>query len=154
MFQVRRVYRLQVAAIFVLASVIAVGAVIAEAVGVGGLPPVWFAGLWIAALAWNAYWFLFRSCDRLEITSGELRWPAPLRSGIVPLADLTEVKPQAGAPQMVLIKRRGGPSLVILTKKGFVGFTDALQIAAPALPIRMGLTSRISEKLPGPRGWK
>ena len=58
--------------------------------GAGG-PPGWFMALWVGALAWNAYWWLFRVAYVLELSDTELRWRAPLAHGTVPVRALREV---------------------------------------------------------------
>ena len=57
--------------IFTLFAVVAVVLLVAMVRGDG--PPAWFGVLWLAALGWNAYWWLLRICTEVEVDSDTLR---------------------------------------------------------------------------------
>lgn len=153
-FQLRAALRILTTVIFAAFTIAAVALVVVEATGVRSAPPLWFAALWLAALGWNTYWFLFRVCDRFEITDVDLRWHAPLRTGEVALADLTELRPMRLTPQVLVICSRDGRKMLVLRQKGLGSFATALQSAAPQMTVRDGFYGLLAERIPGPRVWR
>jgi hypothetical protein len=92
-FRMYRSYRVQLLAMFTIFVAFGIGLAVTEAAGARHMPPVWFVLLWLAALAWNGYWFLFRLCYRLELADGVVHWFTPLRSGWVSVAEVRGARP-------------------------------------------------------------
>lgn len=97
----------------------------------GDGPPVWFAVLWLAALAWNAYWFLLRVCTEVEVSGGTLRWRTPLRRGSAPVSAVRAVRPSRFGSQVAVIEVDGAPTLHVMARYGLAPLVIALRDAAP-----------------------
>jgi hypothetical protein len=104
-----RLYRAQVIVTFAIFGVVAVPLVVAASLRDRDGPLVLFVVAWIAAFAWNAYWFLLRLCYRLDLEGGMLRWWAPLRSGDAPLAGLLALRPVRLTPNVAVFDFVHGP---------------------------------------------
>src|ERR1700693_6017020 len=73
-------------------------------------PGLGFVAFWLAAYAWNAYWFLFRLAYEVGVTDrSTLRWCTVTRCREIPVSSLkdieTPVRPFWCRPQE---NRRGG----------------------------------------------
>ncbi len=83
---------------------------------------VLFIALWLAALAWNGYWFLFRVTFEIGVSDGAtLQWRTMTATRQAPLTRIQGVKQRfrplgAGMRTIVL---EGAPSLLLLTSPGF-----------------------------------
>ena len=88
-------------------------------------PPLAFVILWIAALGWNAYWWLWRLSYRLEVDGDRLRWATPLRTGEVLVSDIQGIR-SGFLGQTAVIELRERPALTCLLRGGFVEFATAL----------------------------
>jgi hypothetical protein len=97
----------------------------------GSGPPVWFGIAWLAALGWNAYWWLLRTCTLLVVNDRELRWRTPLRAGTIPLTAVRAVGRSRLGSQFATIQLDGSPSLQVPVHLGFARLTTALKSAAP-----------------------
>ncbi|GAB2932374.1 hypothetical protein GCM10027047_30870 [Rhodococcus aerolatus] len=100
-------------------------------------PPVLFTAAWVAALAWNAYWFLLRVCSRVSVDADGVRWATPLRSGVIDLDDVTRLGALPLGRGAQLLRSRSGPGLVIITRYGFQGLAESLQEWAPHADVRL-----------------
>jgi len=138
-------------AIFGVVALVLLGAVLTG--GVDG-PLVGFSVLWIGVLGWNAYWWLFRLAVAVRLDGDVLRWEAPLRSGSIPLGDLTDVHPMPLLSSVEVFERRAGRPVLIMATKGLSAFLDQLSVARPDLAVRLGWHGRLAERLPGWSGWR
>jgi hypothetical protein len=117
----------------VIVTVLAIAAVV-MIVNPGG-PPVWFLVLWIAALGWNAYWYLVRFATSVEVDGGTLRWRTPLRRGSAPVTAIRRVRRQRFGSQVAVIELDGAPNVYVMVWYGFAGLVDDLRAAAPQADI-------------------
>jgi hypothetical protein len=82
-------------------------------------PPVWFVALWLAALAWNAYWWLLRTCVEMRVEGSTLEWSAPLRRGQPPVADVIRIRPTQFGRQLAVVELQGRRCLLVPVRVGF-----------------------------------
>ena len=150
-----RMLRYWPAALFAGFAILGVGGVVVVVVSVSGHdgPPTWFVGLWLLALAWNGYWWLFRIAYRLDLTQTDLAWRAPLRQGSLRTADLVEMRPYVFGSSIEVIVPSEGAKVLVLVRKGFVDFMREVETVAPQVRTRVGLYAKLSERLPGARGY-
>lgn len=148
-----RLYRAQVLAMFAIFGA-TVPLVVAASLGDRDGPPLLFVLAWIAALGWNAYWFLLRLCYRLDLQDDTLRWRAPLRSGHAPLAGLRALRPARLSPNIAVFEFVDGPRVLVLARRGFADFSAGVQAAAPQAVVRMSWYIRLTERLPGSSGFR
>jgi hypothetical protein len=88
-------------------------------------PPLLFVLAWIAILAWNGYWFLWRLSYRIQADGDRLLWTTPLRTGEARVGDVAAVR--AGwLGQMMVVELRDGETLMSLNRKGVSEFAEAL----------------------------
>lgn len=137
--------------IFAVAGLALVAATLGE--GAEG-PPLAFTVLWLAALAWNAYWWLFRIATAFRLDGDALHWEAPLRSGAIPLSGLGAVRPMSFASNVAVFEHTTGRPVLIIVKKGLGAFLDELSAARPDLPVRLGWQGRLAERMPGWSRWR
>ena len=71
--------RLLIDVVFLAFSAAAVLLVATTLAGSDNAPPALFTALWLAALAWNAYWWLFRIAAELVLDPDVLTALSPLR---------------------------------------------------------------------------
>jgi len=88
-------------------------------------PPLLFMLAWIAILAWNGYWLLWRLSYRFEVDGDRLLWTTPLRTGEARVSDVIRVRP-GWFGRMTVIELRDGETLMSITRKGISEFTVAL----------------------------
>jgi hypothetical protein len=108
-YRMYRLYRAQLVLTFAI-LVASVPLLVTASLGDRDRPSLLFVLAWIAALCWNAYWFLLRLCYRLDLEEGILRWWAPLRSGHAPLAGLRALRPMRLSPNVALFDFADGPA--------------------------------------------
>ena len=140
--------------LFVMFTVVGVALVAATLGGGWEGPPTAFVVLWLAALGWNAYWWLFRVATALWLDGDVLHWEAPLRSGAIPLSDLRAVRPMSFASNAAVFEHTTGRPVLIVVRKGFGAFLDELSAARPDLPVRLGWQGRLAERMPGWSRWR
>lgn len=117
-------------ALFAVFGAAAVGLVVATARGDG--PPVLFAVLWLAAYAWNAYWWLWRTCVEIRVDGPSLSWATPLRRGSLPVADVVRIRASRVSRQVALIELREGRPLLVPVRFGFGELEREVLARAPA----------------------
>jgi hypothetical protein len=100
-----------------------------------GDAPIAFTAFVFLAFGWNVYWWLFRIAAVLRLDEDALHWEAPLRSGEIPLASLTGVRPMRWSALSV-IKHTTGRSVLFLPVQGLDLFLEGLSVARPDLPVR------------------
>jgi len=84
-------YRLLTFAVFVPLGIAGVAMLVNLLAGGTG-PPAAFVVLWLAAYAWNAYWWLFRIAFEVGVMHGSiLRWRSITSSHEIPLAQVTGI---------------------------------------------------------------
>jgi hypothetical protein len=110
--------------------------------GVGIWATTAFAVYCSVLWALQARLFLFRNAYLLELTETELRWRSPLRSGSIPLADLTEIRPSRLHSATMVLSTDRGDRAWMHTSADFGGFTAAVQAVAPWVCVRLGLRAR------------
>ncbi len=138
----------RIVAMLALMAAIGVAGLVAAVVATG--PPLWFVGLYLLALVWNAYWFLFRIAYRLDLSQDELSWHAPFRSGTVNLRQIDQMRPQRLGSTFEVIALRQGRPLLVMVQKGFADFASEVQARAPHIGVRIGSLARLGNKFPGP----
>ena len=79
---------------------------------------------------------------------GPLRWRAPLRSGELPLTELTRIR-AIGPGASGFLDQAVGPRMRVYVRKGFTDFTGALVAARPDQAVRIGFGARLVERWPG-----
>jgi hypothetical protein len=136
-------------AIFGMFGIVAIVLIIGTLAGGDNAPPAAFTVLWLCALAWNGYWWLFRIATELRIDGLELSWSSPLRSGRVSFGQLIEIRPMRFASNVEIFKVQGGQSIIVMATKGLRAFTDEISRRRPDLPVRLGWHARLAERLPG-----
>ena len=100
-----------------------------------------FILLWLGALAWNGYWFLFRMAYEIGITEGgQLHWRTVLSAHEVPLGHIENVKSPFGwfSRGLLRINVRDHTSPLLMTAPGFTQVAEALVRARPDLSITTG----------------
>jgi hypothetical protein len=122
-----------VAAISAGLTVAAVGIVSLTARGEG--PPAAFVALWLAALAWNAYWWLFRVCIEVRVEGPSVGWATPVRRGTAPLDDVVRVRPSRVSRQLAVIELRDRRALLVPVRYGYAGVEAAIRAGAPGAVI-------------------
>lgn len=152
-YRMYRLYRAQVLVMFAIFGA-AVPFVAAASLGDRDGPPLLFILAGIAAVGWNAYWFLLRLCHRLDLEEGMLRWWTPLRSGQAPLADLRASRPVRLTPNLAVFDFVDGPRVLVLVGRGFADFSARVQAAAPHAAVRTSWYTRLTEWLPGSSGFR
>ncbi len=107
------------------------------ATGVGAWDVVGGIGL-LAFLSLVAYAEMSRTCHRLVLSSGMLRWQAPLGRGTIALKDLTEVRPQAmsGGRFITLRPQRPQGPVDVRRRSEFDEFVCHIRAAAPHVWVR------------------
>jgi hypothetical protein len=113
-----------------------------------------FTLLWTAGVAWNAYWFLFRLCHRIDLYEDALYWSTPLRHGRLDLHSLTAVRPGRIGWGIAVFESTAGQNVLTLPRRGFAQFAAAVQTAAPHASVDIGLYARIAERFPGFNGFR
>lgn len=142
-----------IVAMFVIFGVFAVVLVTATVEGGTESPPVAFTVLWLAAIGWNGYWWLFRIAVGLRFDGQVLYWEAPFRSGAIPLSDLTAIRPMRLASNVEVFDRRDGRPVLVMATKGLGAFLDSVSLARPGLPVRLGWQGRLAERMGGWPQW-
>jgi hypothetical protein len=117
-------------------------------------PPLSFALLWLAGVAWVAYWLLLRVAFAIELRDGQLRWETPLRRGSSPLSAVTRIRPMRWGSNVEVFELRDSRPVLVMVTKGFSRFLDDVAEQRPDLEVRLGLYSRVLQRLPGPSGWQ
>lgn len=134
----RRFGRRLTVGVFGVLAVVAV--VLVAALMVGGLAGrTVAAAVWLAAFGWTAYWWLLRIPVGVLLELDTLMWDAPLRSGQLPVATITGVRPMRLGPTAVLIEHEGGRPLLLPP--------------APDLRPVLAELSRLRPDLDVPSGW-
>lgn len=98
-------------------------------------PPIWFLALWLAALAWNAYWWLVRTCVEVQVENSTLVWSTPLRRGQAPVADVIRIRPTRFGRQLAAVELQGRRSLLVPVRVGFSHLERAIAAGAPHVMI-------------------
>lgn len=133
-YQPLRIQRFVMPVSFLLFAGVAVWLVVQ--VVQGGGPPWWFALLWVAALGWNAYFWLFRVCTVVRVDAGRLTWRAALQRGDVPVTDVTRIRPsRMGQRQMAVLELRDRRPLLVPVRYGFERLSTALRSGVPGLQV-------------------
>lgn len=153
-YRMYALWRFQILAMFAIFAVAAVALLVAALGGGHDAPPLAFSLLWIAIAVWNAYWFLWRVAYQLELDDEQLRWHAPLRQGVIPLAELQELKPFLLGSSVEVFRSFGRPDVLVFVRRGLKDFAEVIKERAPHVAIRFGTYARIAERLPGPRGFR
>jgi len=123
-------------------GVFAVGMVFSLLAGSG--PPAWFAVIWLAALAWNAYWFLWRLATDLWLDGNTLHWKAPFRSGSVDVSAIEEIRPRRMAGNVEMIRLSEGRPILTMATRGIEELNSDIVRLHPGLPVRVGRSVRLS----------
>jgi hypothetical protein len=140
----------------VLAVYVATAIVSAAVVAVDlatGRATWWFDGYLVASLPWNAYWWLVRLATSLSVGAGGVRWATPLRSGVVPAADLVAIRSVPYLPGIVSLRGRTGPAIVVLAQKGFGAFAAETRERFPHVEVRLRRDAAWGERVPGRSAW-
>ena len=101
-------------------------------------PPLWFAAIWVLAVAWNAYWWLWRMSYRVEVDGDRLIWKMPLRHGEARVQDVEAVRPWTLTRQVSVIALRDLPDIIVQTRRGLPEFAATLA-EDRAVPVTISL---------------
>jgi hypothetical protein len=112
-------------------------------------PGLVFTFLWLGALAWNAYWWLWRTSYRIEVAGDRLRWMTPIRRGEVSVSDVEAIRPGL-LNQVTIIEVREGPDVICLSRTGIAEFAAAIA-GDRDIPVsaRIPLSERLSGAIRG-----
>ncbi len=113
--------------VFVIFAVAAAGIVVVRGKG----PPIAFAVFWLAAVGWNAYWWLIRTCIEVRVDADSLQWRAPLRPGSAPLTDVRRIRKSRMSRQLAVIELQGRRPLLVPVRYGFSQLEAAVSAGAP-----------------------
>ncbi len=102
-----------------------------------------FGALWLAVLGLNGYWFLVRLAYRVDLHEHAVRWWTPLRSGRIPLDRLHEIRPSQLGHSVVVFEVGGGPAVLVMATRRFVGCAEQVQAAAPRVNVRLNWYLRL-----------
>jgi hypothetical protein len=108
----------------------------------GDGPPLVFTVFWLFALAWNAYWWLFRVANDIDLEGDSLTWSAALRTRSVPLTDLIQVRPARFSSSAMVIEVSGQRPILTLASNGVQAFASELRRRRPDLPVSVGKRAR------------
>jgi hypothetical protein len=111
--------------------------------------PGWFVLLGVAVMAWIEYLLLVRTSYEIEVYQGILTWKAILRSGSVPVADVTAVRPYRLAYGIGVFELSSGRPILVRVRKGFRDLCVALAAQQPGLRLDRNL-GWLTERLPWP----
>jgi hypothetical protein len=100
-------------------------------------PPTSFTAAWLLILAWNAYWLLFRVSYRVEVVGNQFRWFTPLNRGEFAIDDLVSVD-TVMLDTVSRFKRKSGPSVLMIVRRGLPQFTEEVQRLAPEVTVSWG----------------
>ena len=114
-----------------LAFAVAAAALIMMTVRGGEGPPALFMVLWLVALVWNAYWWLFRVCVEVRVDGPTLEWLAPLRRGRAPLGDVARIRASRVGRQLAVMELQGRRPVLIPVRYGFANLQRAIAAGAP-----------------------
>jgi hypothetical protein len=120
-------------------------AIVVFAVNVGSKsgPPVAFILFFSFAALWNAYWFLFRMAYEVSFDDHDLQWRAPLRSGTLPLLELTVIRPQKLSPNVYLFESTGRRPVLMMLARGSLDLIRDVNVAAPQVTVKIGRTATL-----------
>lgn len=108
-----------------------------------GQPPLPVTILWIGAVTWNAYWFLWRIGHSIDVDGTRLTWRAVLRSRTVDVSELTGN--EAFGRVLTQLTVRNAPSFVMMPfQNGWLQFLDALNAIHPDHPFAPTTVNRHS----------
>lgn len=139
--QFGRIFFISVFAVFGIVAL----ALVAASFGSNDGPPAAFLALWLAALVWNAYWWLFRIALELTMDRYQLTATMPLRSRQIALDDIVEIRPLKLASNGIVISIAGQRPVLALATAGMRGFVDELARRRPEIPIRAGWRSQAGD---------
>ncbi|HLQ16912.1 MAG TPA: hypothetical protein VK256_13785 [Candidatus Eisenbacteria bacterium] len=112
-------------------------------------PGVVFVVLWLSALAWNAYSFLFLIADEIGVIDGSiLRWRCISSSHEIPLTDLKGIRTPL-PPFGIGLKRivvSNGPSPLLIANRGYREVVAMIVQFRPDLVIRNEWYDRLYER--------
>lgn len=117
-----------------------VGTAFAVAVVSGGPSPAWIVLmlLWWSGLIWVVHSWLGVTL-RVEVDRSDLRWESALRSGSIPIADITAVGPGPGvfrSTAPVTIEHPHGRPVEVMPAPGIVELVRAIALLRPDLALR------------------
>jgi hypothetical protein len=143
-YQMYPLYRAQLIAVFGILTLFAV--VMFASTASTDVRFLLFGLFWLAALGWNAYWWLVRISYRLDLNGDELRWLTPTRSGTIPLHQLRAIRPYRFGRNVTVFEVGDGSSILVLTRRGFTDFTARVQAAAPHVTVRLNWYIRLIDR--------
>lgn len=138
-----------VLAMFGVFGVAAVFLATASLSGGDGAPPPLFTAFWLAALAWNGYWFLFRFAVRLTLHADSIIAEMPLGRRVVPVNEIVAIRPMKLASNAAVFEVSDQRPVLTLATKGFREFAAAVVAVRPELPMRLGWQARLAARMPG-----
>lgn len=118
-----------------LAFALAAVALVVITVRGGEGPPAWFTALWLAAIVWNAYWWLFRICVEVRVDGPTLEWSAPLRRARAPLAEVIRIRAFRFGRQLAVVELQRRRPLLVPVRFGFGNLERAIAAGAPQVVI-------------------
>ena len=111
-----------------------------------------FMVLWLAALVWNGYWFLFRIAFEICVVDGStLRWRTMTSSYEARLDRMTGVMSPWGRFGNTLrrIAVEGGPSPLLIPAPGISDVIAAVVAFRPEVPVKSSWLDRSAERFAG-----
>jgi hypothetical protein len=123
-----------VAGVFVLIFIAgAVSLVVSLVRGHG--PPLWFTVLWLAAAAWNGYWWLGRIALEVRLDEGGLSWTTLVRNDHAELSEVQSVRPSRITSQVGLVALAQRRALPVPIRYRYDNLINQLRARAPHVTI-------------------
>lgn len=132
-------------------AVVLVAAMVAGGLGGAGGRTLAVA-VWLGAFGWTAYWWLLRIPVGVLLELDTLMWDAPLRSGELPVASITRVRPMRLGSTAVLIEHEGGRPLLLPPAPDLRPVLAELSRLRPDLDVPCGRTARLGARRPAAPG--
>jgi len=105
-------------------------------------PPLWFVAFFTFVVAWLAYWFLWRIAYWVEVRSDGFTWRTPIRSGFVPIGEVTAIVTGPVLMGTARIKTQSG-SIILFPTSPFPAFADRAAQLYPQIEVAIGKFTRL-----------
>jgi hypothetical protein len=99
--------------------------------GAQGVP---FLVVFMSVWAYMIYSMAFRAIYRMRLTETELCWHSLVRTGAIPLSQLTSIRYRSS--RLIIIEATGRKPLRVSAVAGIADFTADLKRAAPQVEVR------------------
>jgi hypothetical protein len=108
----------------------------------------------VAMFSSMTYVSLWRIACRVTLRAGIVGWQAPVRTEALWVDDIVSIRVVRLLPYLVAIRRRHGPSLLVMVGKGLPALAEAVRRQRPDLDVALGPWTRLADRMPGPSWWR